>query len=55
MMKYQVGDLLTTEKDLYIVEGIKHLRYLVRNTETQRSWAWEIKYADGDKNLKKVN
>ena len=53
--KYQVGDLVTTGLNLYLVEEIKYHRYYVRQTSSTYQFWWEITSADGDKHLKKVN
>ena len=53
--KYQVGDLVTTGLNLYLVEEIKHHRYYVRQTGSTYQFWWEITSADGDRHLKKVN
>lgn len=53
--KYQVGDLLTTGVNLYLVEEIRARYYYVIETERQHRTYWRIKDADGDGNLKKVN
>ena len=54
-MKYQVGDLLTTGLNLYLVEEIKYHRYYVRQAGSTFQFWWMIPHADGDKNLKKAN
>ena len=53
--KYQVGDLVTTGVNLYMIEEIKYHRYYVQQTESGHQFWWEITSADGDKHLKKVN
>lgn len=53
--KYQVGDLVTTGENFYLVEEIKYHRYYVRQTGSTYQFWWEITSADGDKGLTKVN
>ena len=54
-MKYNVGDLVTTGLNLYLIEEIKNSRYYVKEVSRDYLVWWEIGSADNDRHLQKIN